>query len=132
MGLRQLQRSESVSEVPNANLNQIVRAWHEYKTSENYEKRCEESQPKTHRAADTRARPDSGSARDADTHVWPDEDAVEMARRLRAEYKDVIRYVKYGTGWRPTAETVAKYQVGRLREEANAATRTIRSRGRPT
>ena len=46
-----------------------------------------------------------------------------MARALRAEYKEAIRYAKNGAGPRPTGETMAKYHEGKFREEANAATR---------
>ena len=95
---------------PTPNHKRIEAALVEYKRSDGYARRVEESRPKER------------ERRDADTLAPPD-DPVERARRLRDEFMNAHRHANDMWVFRvPTPETMDRYHTGALLQEANDAT----------
>ena len=127
---------------PDPDLGQLLQAWHQYKESSEYDDRVRASAPKMQCGAETPAqdgpRGAETAAQDgpdgAETPAQDDphgaempakrvKDAVDIARALRAQYRDAVRYHRRGQG-RPAEETMRMYHSGELRRRANQATRT--------
>ena len=96
---------------PTPNLKRIVAALMDYKRSDAYNRRVEESRPKERERLD------------AYTLANPN-DPVETARRLRREFMNAHRHANgMWVFCVPTQETMDRNRAGALLDEANHATR---------